>query len=222
MMEYGFNPYGPKEYSKCQKRSLKVNGHGMVEAEPDIVLLSLGVVTKDKDPQIAQNLNDEISKKLINTLMRMGISKEDIKTSSYTIYPDYDYVDGKQILTGYQVTHILEVKLRDINRAGEIIGAAVQSGANQIEKVEFTLEDAKYYYNKALKVAVKDAAMKAQAVTAAMKVSFDAIPCNITERSTSATPLSEQSVMKLAATEAVMPGKIEITATVEAEFEYWT
>jgi uncharacterized protein len=220
-MEYTFNPYGPKEYSKCQKRNLKVNGRGIVEAEPDIALISLGVVTKDKNPQTAQILNDEISKKLINALLRIGIAKDDIKTSSYTIYPEYDYVEGKQLLTGYTVSHILEVKVRDINKAGEVIGTAVQNGANQINKVDFTVEDAKYYYNRALKLAVKDAAQKAQAITTAMKVYFDAIPCNITEQSTSFTPFAEQGVMKLAADVTVMPGKIEITAAVDAEFEYW-
>lgn len=221
-MEYTMNPYGPKEHSKCQKRSLKVNGKGIVEAEPDIAMISMGVVTKDKNPQNAQNLNDEISKRVINTLLRIGIAKDDIKTSSYTIFPEYDYIDGNQILTGYSVNHILEVKVRDINRAGEVISAAVQSGVNQINKVDFTLEDAKYYYNRALKLAVKDAAQKAQAVASTMKVSFDPIPCSITEQSTSFTPFAEQSVMKLAATDAVMPGKIEITAAVDAEFEYWT
>lgn len=220
-MEYNFNPYGSKEPVKCERRILKVNGKGMVEAEPDMVLISVGVVTKDKNPQTAQNLNEEISKKLIDSLLQLGIAKEDIKTSSYTIYPEYDYVEGKQILAGYNVTHILEIKVKDKSMAGEVINTAVKNGANQINRVDFTLEDAKYFYNRALKLAVKDAASKAQAITAVMKVNFDMIPCSITEQSTSFTPLLEQSAMKLAATEVLMPGKIEITATIEAEFQYW-
>jgi uncharacterized protein YggE len=220
-MEYGYNSFGSKENLKCSKRIIKVNGKGLVEVEPDMVLISVGVITKDENPQVAQSLNDEISKKLINALLQIGIAKEDIKTSSYTIYPEYDYIEGKQILTGYNVTHILEVKVRDTRLAGTVLNTAVQNGANQINKVDFTLEDARYHYNKALKLAVKDAATKAQAITSAMKVSFDPIPCSITEQSTSFTPFLEQSTMKLAATEAVMPGKIEVSATVEAEFEYW-
>ena len=220
-MEYDFYPYGSERHEKCKKRILKVNGKGMVEAEPDMVLISVGVITKDKDPQTAQNLNEEISKKLIDALMEIGIAKDDIKTSAYTIYPEYDYIEGKQILTGYNVTHILEIKVRNIDMAGEVLSTAVQNGANQINKVDFTLEDASYYYNRALKLAVKDSAAKAQAIANLMKVSLDIIPCSIIEQTTSFTPLFEQSAMKLAATEAVMPGKIEITATIEAEYEYW-
>lgn len=219
-MQYHINPYATKENSNCQRRTLKVRGQGIVEAEPDMALISLGVVTKDQDPQKAQALNDQISKKIINALMQLGIARDDIQTASYTINPDYDYQDGQQILTGYNVTHILDIKVRDINKAGLVISTAVQNGANQINRVEFTIEDSKHYYNRALKLAVKDAAIKAQAITTTMKVTLDTIPCSITELSTSFTPLAEQSAMKLTAAAPVMPGKIEITAAIEAEFAY--
>jgi uncharacterized protein len=185
-------------------------------------LISVAVITKNINLQTAQSLNDEISKNLINALLQLEIAKEDIKTSSYTIFPEYDYVEGKQIFNGYNVTHVLDIKVRDINMAGEVINTAVRNGANQINRVDFTLEDAKYHYNRALKLAVKDAASKAQSITAVMKVNFDPIPCSITEQSQSFTPLLEQSSMKLAAATTVMPGIIEITAIIEAEFQYWT
>lgn len=220
-MEYNFNPNVSKEPKKCEKRILKVNGKGMVEAEPDMALMSVGVITKDKNIESAQNLNDQISKKLINSLLQLGIAKEDIKTSSYSIYPEYEYIEEKQILTGYNVTHILEVKVKDINMVGEVIDTAVKNGASQINRVDFTIEDAKYHYNRALKLALKEAALKAQSITAFMKVNFDPVPCSITELSTSITPFLEQSSMKLATTSAVIPGKIEITANIEAEFQYW-
>ena len=220
-MEYGIYPYVSKETKKCEIRILKVNGRGMVEAEPDMAVISLGVITKNKNPEIAQNLNEEISRRLINALLQLGVAKQDIKTSSYTIYPEYDYIEGTQILTGYNVTHNLEIKVKDISMVGEVINTAVKNGANQINKVDFTLKDDKYHYNQALKLAVKEAASKAQAITAAMKVNFDSIPCSITEQSASFTPLLEQSAMKLAAAAPVVPGKIEIIATVEAEFQYW-
>jgi len=220
MMEYNFNPYGTREISTCRNRKLRVNGRGVVEAEPDLALITLGVVTKDMNPQTAQQLNDQISKKLINALLQLGIARDDIKTASYTINPEYDYNEGQQTLTGYNVTHLLDIKVRDINRAGLVLSTAVQNGANQIVRVEFTLEDAKQYYNRALKLAVKDAAQKAQAITNTMKVSLDPIPCSIIEQSTSLTPFAEQGAMKLTTAAPVMPGQIEITAAVEAEFEY--
>lgn len=220
-MEYNFNPYTSKEPKKCEKRILKVNGKGMVEAEPDMALVSIGVITKDKNIENAQNLNNQISQKLINALLQLGIAKEDIKTSSYSIYPEYDYIEEKQILTGYNVTHILEVKVKDINMVGEVIDTAVKNGASQINRVDFTIEDAKNHYNRALKLALKEAASKAQSIAAFMKVNFDPVPCSITEQSTSFTPLLEQSTMKLVATATILPGKIEITAMIEAEFQYW-
>jgi hypothetical protein len=54
-----------------------------------------------------------------------------------------------------------------------------------------------------------------------MKVTFNTIPCNIIEHSVSFTPLSEQGAVKLAAAAPVMPGTIEVTALINAEFEYF-
>lgn len=220
MMQYNMNPYFNKEFFKCKKRSIRVNGQGVVQAQPDVAIVSVGIVVKDKNPQAAQMQNNIISQRVINALLQKGIAKDDIKTASYSIYPEYDYIEGKQILTGYNATHILEVKVRDLDKVGEVIVTATANGANQISNVVFTLEDSKYYYNRALKLAVRDATSKAQAIAEALKVSFDSIPCSVTEQSTSFTPLAEQAVLKTAAAEVVMPGKLEIKAAVEAEFEF--
>lgn len=219
-MQYNMNPYFNKELYKCKKRMIKVNGQGMVQAEPDVAIISVGIVTKDKNPQNAQTQNYIISQRVINALLQKGIAKEDIKTASFSIFPEYDFVEGQQILSGYNATHILEVKVRDLDKVGEIIVTATANGANQINNVVFTLEDSKYYYNRALKLAVKDAASKAQTIAETMKVSFDSIPCTVTEQSTSFTPLAEQTMLKATAADVVMPGKIEIKASVEAEFEF--
>lgn len=221
-MQYHMNAHENNECYKCKERTMKLNGEGMVEAEPDMVEISIGIVTKDKNPQTAQNSNEAISKKVIAALLQLGIPKSDIRTTAYSIAPEYDYIEGKQILSGYTATQILEVRVRDITMAGQVINTAVENGANQINRVEFTLEDSQYYYNKALKLAVKDAATKAQSIAAAMKVSLDTIPCSILERSTSFTPISEQATMKLAAAPSIMPGSIQVTASVEAEFMYLT
>jgi uncharacterized protein YggE len=219
-MQYHMNSYENDECGKCNGRIMKLNGEGMVEAEPDMVQISIGIVTKDKNPQAAQNSNEAISQKVIAALLQLGLPKSDIKTTAYTISAEYDYIEGKQILSGYTATQILEVRVRDITLAGQVIHTAVENGANQINRVEFTLQDSQYYYNKALKLAVRDAATKAQSIAAAMKVALDTIPCNIIERSTSFTPILEQDTLKLAAIPSLMPGSIQVIASVAAEFQY--
>lgn len=222
MVEYNYMyPYMAKAMSNCKRRAIKVNGRGSVNAIPDMAIVSVGAVTEDKNPQNAQNQNDIIINNIISALLSLGIPKENIKTQTYSIFPEYDYVEGKQILRGYKVTHILQIKVENIDQVGTVINTAVANGANQINNVEFTLKDSAKYYNKALKLAVADAEGKADAIAMAMKVSLDVVPCTVTEQSTSFTPLTQQTTMKVAAEAPVMPGELEITASIEAEFLYY-
>ncbi len=214
-------PCMTKEFLKCKKRTMKVNGRGTVEASPDIAIISAGVVTEDKNAQNAQNQNDLIINNIISALARIGIPREDIKTQTYTVYPNYDFVEGKQILSGYRSTHILEIKTYNLDKIGLIINTLTENGANQINQINFTLEDSAKYYNRALKLAIADAAGKAETISGAIKVMLDVVPASIIEQSTSFSPLVENGVMKLEALEVVMPGKIKVTATIEADYEYY-
>lgn len=221
MVEYNnMYPYMTKAMDKCKKRTIKVNGRGSVDAAPDMAIVSAGVITEDKNAQNAQNQNDIIINNIIAALLKLGIPRQDIKTQTYTIFPEYDYIEGQQILRGYKVTHILEIKVNDISQVGTVINTVVENGANQINNIEFTLKDSSKYYNRALRLAVADAEGKADAIARAMKVTLDLVPCTVTELSTSFTPLTQPTTMKLTAT-TVMPGEIEITASIEAEFLYY-
>lgn len=213
-------PYLTKAVGKCKERILKVNGRGSVDAAPDMAILSAGVVTESKNAQNAQNQNDIIINNIIAALLRLGIPREDIRTQTYSIFPEYDYVEGKQILKGYRATHILEIRLDDIDKVGAALSTVIENGANQINGVEFTIKDSAKYYNRALRLAIADAEGKAEAISRTIKATLDIVPCNIVEQSTSFTPLTQQETMKLTAA-VVMPGRLEISASIEAEFAYY-
>ena len=50
-------------------------------------------------------------------------------------------MDGKQIFRGYEVRHLLEVKVEDISKVGEVVDAAVAAGANVIYNVRFDISN---------------------------------------------------------------------------------
>lgn len=214
-------PYMTEKFTNCKKRIIKVNGQGTVDAAPDIAIISAGVITEDKNAQNAQNQNDLIINNIISALIKIGIPREDIKTQTYTIYPNYDFVEGKQVLNGYRATHILEIKVHNLDKVGLVINTLTENGANQINQINFTIEDSDKYYNIALRLAIADAAGKAETISEAMKVMLSMVPCSIIELSTSFSPLAEQGAMKLAALDVVMPGKIKVTASIEAEYTYY-
>ena len=86
--------------------------------------------------------NSNALNSVISSLNNSGIPEDEIQTSNFSIYPVYDGTydsDGnwQQILTGYRVSNILSIQTENVDSAGEIIDAAVSSGANRDDNLSF-------------------------------------------------------------------------------------
>lgn len=217
MMNYMF--FNPDLYT-AKKGNMKVNGVGLVKVEPNMAVVNLSVITENISLEIAQAENAIKSTAVINELHQMGIPSEQIRTASYNIEPQYDYVNGKQVFRGYKVTNTLSVTIKDVTKVGEIIDHATSSGANRVDNVIFTVEDTSIYYNQALNLAIKNAVQKALEIGNTLGVVVDKVPSKITEESYAAA-FEQGSMMKLAApTTPILPGLINITARIETFFNY--
>lgn len=199
---------------------LKVEGKGRANAQPDMAIVVLGVVSENKQLRAAQEENADVVAAVLRTLGEMGISSQDIMTLSYTVYPRYDYVEGQQVFRGYRVEHMLEVTIRDVDTIGAVVDAAVQSGANQVSSIKFSVSDSSAFYQQALDAAVDDAFGKVRTLGEKIKIAVLQVPVQIIEMGSEpaiSLPLAYQ-----AATVAtpVQAGTVEITARIEAIFAY--
>ena len=61
-------------------------------------------------------------------LKELGVESKDIQTANYNVYPQYDYTDGKSALKGYQVSQNVTVKIRNLDKADQILGLAGEVG----------------------------------------------------------------------------------------------
>lgn len=205
-----------------QQSILTISGEGSIQAQPNIAIISLGARTENKQANIAQSENAAIISSLIQSLQHLGISPNDIQTSDYQIDMQYDYEDGKQLFRGYQVVQLLEVTLQKIKQTGIIIDTAVNHGANIVTNIRFTVAHQDAYYNQALALALKNAQKKARVVADTLKVTLNEIPMNITETSQIAPPRPyEVAAFAKSAETPIMPGQIQITAHLEAQFGYF-
>jgi Uncharacterized conserved protein len=224
--EFGYDhnsqyPYFYNSRSNMNDYKMNINGKGSVMTEPDIAIVSLGVITENKELKAAQEENAAKSTEVINSLINSGIEEKDIKTEAYTINPEYDYVEGKQIFRGYKVTHTFKVTIKDIKKVGEIIDAAVSSGANVVNNITFTISNPSIYYKKALNLAIDDAIKKAKSIESNLEITVNRIPISITEEGQSYTPMAEKALYS-APTSAtpIKEGQIEIIANIKAVFIY--
>src|SRR3989338_8820902 len=127
--------------SDQQIYTIAISGEGKVTAVPDIAQVSLGIETQSPSVATAQKENTDKMNKLITELKSLDIDKEDIKTVNYNIYPQYDWLDGRQILRGYSVSQSATVKIRDLEKISAVLEKSVSAGANQVGGVTFTIDE---------------------------------------------------------------------------------
>lgn len=216
-----YYPYVQQFRQRQPSRVMIVTGTANISVQPNIVTIQLEVVTENDELTKAQQENAQKMNQVTQALLQAGIPEKDIQTASYNIYPHYDYVDGKQIFRGYEVTHALQVKMNDINQAGTVIDLAVQNGVNRVGNIEFTVDDQQKYYQQALSAALKDATFKAQTMAHTMQLHLDPSPLKIVEE-TSEQPAAYKT---FAATEgststSIRPGQINIAAKIRTRFQY--
>ena len=195
-------------------------GRGSVRVKPDIANVQIGVVTEARDLMVAQESNARITTQVINGLKQMGIEEKDVQTQDYSIRPEYDYIDGRQVFRGYNVQNILNVTVRNIERVGAIVDAAVANGANQVGGISFNIENPREQYRRALQMALQDAKDKAEAIAKKNHYVLCSTPISIQEEGELGIIAQEATLLKAASTTPIQPGQLEITASVKVEFWY--
>ena len=148
---------------------ISVSGEGIVEAKPDRATISVGVVTREKNPAAVQSANARAATNVINSIVALGVERKNISTGNYNFAPIYRHTDnGKKILDGYEATNSVTIIVDDLNLVGKIIDTALSHGANRVDSLNFGLRDKSAYQDEALRLAVLDAKRKAQVAAAAL------------------------------------------------------
>jgi hypothetical protein len=124
------------------QRNLTVTGTGIVKVVPDIAYINVGVTSQSESVTEAIANNSNQAQAIKDELLNSGIAKEDIQTSSFSVYPqtNYDY-EGNITGTTFVVNNNVYVTVRDLDTMGELLGKVTASGANSIYGISFDVQD---------------------------------------------------------------------------------
>jgi uncharacterized protein YggE len=170
-----------------------VTGEGEATVAPDIALLSLSVMREAETARAALDANNDAMAAVIAAMKAFGIADRDLQTAGIQINPRYNYTnkpDGSQDaeLVAYQVTNTLSVRVRDIDKTGDVLDKAVSLGVNQGGGITFTNDDPAAAITEARKKAVADAIAKAKTLADAAGVSVGRV-LEITDQATAPSPM---------------------------------
>jgi uncharacterized protein YggE len=203
--------------------SIRVSGEATVTVQPDQARIDIGVTTQAQTAQAAAANNAQRLDMVIAELRRALGSGAEIKTISYSLNPDYRYPKGggRPTITGYTATNVVRVTLNDLTRIGQVIDAATQSGANQVQRLQFTLKDEQAAQSQALRAAAVKAKAQAESLAQALGLKIGRV-LSVVESSGGVQPIMRDVTLARAEASAstpVEPGTIEVRATVTLTVE---
>jgi len=193
---------------------LTVTGLGSVRTVPNRASFSFGVETQAATARAALTQNAAEAKKLLDSLGAAGIAAADLQTSQVSLNPRTD--ERGTGIVGYSAITTVTATLRDLSRAGAVVDAAVDAGANNVSGPSLTRGDTDAQYRQALRLAYADAQTKAESLATAAGKTLGAVTA-IVEGSSGSVPYAVAKDAAVSAIE-IAPGTHSVDASVTVTF----
>ncbi len=213
-----------------EPRTIRVSGVGEVRVQPDLATIQFGVETTGATAQEAGQANAAAMDRVIRALTDAGVSRENIRTSGYSLYPEYAQQQPRPTsepetprIIGYRAMNQVAVRTTDMERIGRLIDVGLQAGANRMHGVSFEVQNGDAAQSEALRRAVDAARRSAETMASALGVRLGPV----LDASTSSEPVrplyrmaAERMAMDAygAAPTPIEPGEQTVTATASLIF----
>ncbi|HZS01857.1 MAG TPA: SIMPL domain-containing protein [Chloroflexota bacterium] len=172
-------------------RTLTVTGEGTASAAPDVAYVSVGVQTQGKTAVEATSENSRLMTSVLAALQARGVRPQDLRTSGLTVtpryappppatpvspgpgpivgsYPSSVYGHPGGEIVGYDASNNVTVTVSEVDRASELLDAALGAGANRVGGLTFRIRDTNALRQQALADAAQAARARADALAASL------------------------------------------------------
>ena len=202
---------------------LSVSAQAEASRVPDVASLSTGVVTQAADANAALAANATQMNKVMAAIKAAGIAGKDIQTSGISVSPQYRYGENQPpAITGYQASNTVSIKVREIDKLGEVLDALVASGANQVNGPSFEIDQPEAVYDEARRAALEKAQQRASMYAKSLGMQVRRI-VSISEGGGFQPPqpmmMARAKAYDSAESSPVSPGETTLTANLDVVFE---
>jgi uncharacterized protein len=217
--------YSQQRDKRPRTPSITVNGEAMISAEPDQAQIDIGVVTQARSAPDASKENAERLSRVLAEVKKILGKGDEVKTSGYSLTPNYRYPQGgKPEIVGYTASNTVRIKTNTLDLVGRLIDGAMQAGANNVNRLVFTLKDEQAAQLEALRQASAKAKVKAEAIAASLGLKIVRISA-INEGERTIQPIYRQAMaargeaVAAQAPTPVEPGTVDVRSTVSLTAE---
>ncbi len=154
--------------------TVRLVGHGVVVAEPEVAKLYMGVEVCSKDASEANREVDAILGEVMERLREAGVSEEEINPFQFSLYPRRsDYGAGR--VTGFCAVNKLQVTTEEVEGVSALLDVAIEAGVTNVYGVVFTERDEDAIRQEAIRRAYADVEGQAQELTRLLGRSIDRV-----------------------------------------------
>lgn len=204
---------GSASSAAAEGGGLTVQGTASVVSVPDRAELSFGVESQGQTAKAALAANAAEMRRVLAAVRAAGGTE--LKTQSVSLSPRYNERNEVQ---AFVATNTVSATIREIAKAGALIDAAVNAGANQVYGPSLSRGDQSELYRNALKAAVADARTSAQALAAAANLSLGRITSILEGGGSVPQPYAVADKAVVAGSTPIEPGSQQIRAVVSITF----
>lgn len=203
--------------------TIRVVGEATVTAKPDLAELDVGVISEAKTAEAASAENAKKMDKVIAALKKELGQGGDVKTVGYLVTQRYGEArpnDPKPVIVAYVVTNVVRARIPDVKNAGKVVDLALKNGANEVQRLIFTLKNPEPVQAEALKAAAAKARARANALASALGLKLgNVLSVSDGDFGQRPAPFHEMSRAKVADTGTpIEAGELEVAATVTVFF----
>jgi uncharacterized protein YggE len=201
---------------------VRVHGEATVSVDPDQAQIDIGVVTQGATAEAASDANSKQAKSVIDQL-KAAAPAAVIKTVNFSVNPNYKYAKegGAPTILGYTANNTVRMQLDDVSLVRKVIDAATKSGANNVNRLNFTLKDERPFRAQALGDAAQQARSSAEALASSLHLKLGRV-LQIEEGQP--VIISPPRQVEFARSESntetpISPGNIDVHASVNLTYE---
>ncbi|MGH9440846.1 MAG: SIMPL domain-containing protein [Thermoanaerobaculia bacterium] len=210
------DPAAPR-HDSSRVRTISVIGEGDATGTPDVARAGLGVEVRSSRAGVAVAEANTHMTAVVSALKKAGVAAKDIRTTDFSV--DFERPPEPSPEAGqYRVRNVVEVTIRDRDRAGVVLDAALSSGANDVFGISFSIEDPSPLREKAREAAVADARSRAEGLARAGGVGLGPLLSLSEEGSSSPRPVAIRA-MAMSAGPPIESGDLTVSAQVRAVYE---
>ncbi len=205
------------------QKTIDVTETAEIKKDADRLVINVGVETQGNSASEAEDKNKEITNKIYESLKSLGLNEDEYSTESYNVYTDRNWENNQ--IKGYIVSHNIKIDTEKIDMAGKILDVSIDSGANQIYGLQFTLkeETEKAAREEAYTKASEGARIKAESIAKGLGVKITKI-VKITDSTFNYIPymtdVAYSEVEAKGADMNIQPGDVTVSASISVSYGF--